>query len=283
MNFAVPIKPRIGLIDAWLLDALLPHGGYLIAQAEAYFDESGSHSDSHLLCVAGYILSKRQARLLSADWTKMLRRYGLTCFHMVDCAHGNGEFANLPKKDRIEAGREVISLIKKHAVLGLAVTINEDEFTSLMPHHPSVGSPYSFCAHVILAGVAHWLKQRPDVLKCAYFFEAGHSSQSEANGIMKKIFENEELSVINRYAAHSFVRKNDSAAIQAADMLAWQYFKDTKNKLEGRQRRLDCKSLFEHRHEVLHISREKIESLAQRFANRAPTINDMVTIHLGDD
>jgi len=254
----------------------------LIAQVEAYFDESGSHSGSHLLCIAGYILSKRSRRFLSADWAKMLRRYGLTCFHMVDCAHGNGEFANLSRDQRIEVGKEVITLIKKHTFRGLAVSINEDEFTSLMPHHPSIGSPYSFCAHVILAGVAHWLKQRPDARKCAYFFEAGHSNETEADRIMKSMFKSEELLTIHRYTAHSFVRKEGNAAVQAADMLAWQYLKDTKNKLEGRRRRLDCYSLFEHHHEAQHISRERIETLANRFANREPTINDMVTIHLGD-
>src|SRR5438105_4019181 len=41
-----------------LLEILLPQNGYVMQLAEAYFDESGSHDGSPVLCVAGYIFEK---------------------------------------------------------------------------------------------------------------------------------------------------------------------------------------------------------------------------------
>jgi hypothetical protein len=201
---------------------------------------------------------------------------------MVDCAHGNGEFANLSREERIGVETEAIALIKLHTYCGLAVTVNEEEFRRHVPPHPYIGSPYSFCAHVILAGVAVWLDQRPDVKRCAYFFEAGHRDMSEANRIMTMLFKDNEMSMTNRYASHAFIRKEQSASVQAADLLAWQWYTDKLHKLQGKKRRLDCASLFEHPHEALHISENRIIDLVRRFGGREPTPRDLVAIHLGD-
>jgi hypothetical protein len=269
-------------IDAWLLDVVLPRGGYVIGQIESYFDESGSHSGSPVLCVAGYVLSKRNARLMSAAWLKMLKRYRVSCFHMVDCAHGNEEFADLTLPERIEIEKEAISLIKKYTFRGLAVTINEEEFRTLAPSNAIIGSSYTLCSHVILAGVAHWLSSRKDVGRCAYFFEAGHASQREANRIMKKLFDNQTMVTVYRYDAHTFLRKENSAVLQAADMLAWQWYTDRRHQIEGKPRRADCKSLMEHPHEALHLSAKMLTDLAKRFAGREPTAAELVALHLGD-
>ena len=59
-----------------------------------------------------------------------------------------------------------------------------------------------------------------------------------------------------RYAGHAFVPKEKSPAIQAADLLAWQWYKDKKNQGEGRPRRKDCASLLEKHHNAVHLDRE---------------------------
>ena len=66
-----------------------------------YFDESGSHEGSEVLCVAGYIYQKEDCLNLDWQWKEVLDQYGLPHFRMVDCAHGNGPFAKLSKDDRI--------------------------------------------------------------------------------------------------------------------------------------------------------------------------------------
>lgn len=60
---------------------------------EAYFDESGSHANSPVLCVAGYII-ERDARIkLDAEWATVLQHFNLPFFRMSACAHGTEPFA----------------------------------------------------------------------------------------------------------------------------------------------------------------------------------------------
>ena len=135
MTLALSADPCVNLIDAWILDAVLPRGGHVIAQIESYFDESGTHDGSPVLCLAGYILSKRMARLLRREWGKMLGRHKIPYFHMVECAHGNENFAHLSKEEIIEIGKEVIELIKKHTYKGLAVTVCQEDCDRIAPRN----------------------------------------------------------------------------------------------------------------------------------------------------
>jgi hypothetical protein len=61
----------------------------------------------------------------------------------------------------------------------------------------------------------------------AYFFESGHKSQSEANTIMNSLFRETKMRQAFRYSAHTFADKTRFHALQAADLLAWQWCKDT--------------------------------------------------------
>lgn len=79
--------------------------GGLVATANVYFDESGTHRGAKLMTVAGYWFASEQAERFSRDWRKDLKRLGLSHAHMTDCALGFGEYplrqgaAKLPRAD----------------------------------------------------------------------------------------------------------------------------------------------------------------------------------------
>jgi hypothetical protein len=243
------------------LDVLLPYGGCVAVEVETYFDESGSHDGAPVLCVAGYIIGKSDAIRMDAEWRGVLRARNLPYFRMSECAHGNGPFAAIAKNDRIQLVARLIQLIKQYTIQGIAVTVNVAEFEQNVPHHPMIGRPYSFCAHVILAGISSWLGASKAVTSCAYFFEAGHASQSEANNIMNTLFRNPKAKESYRYAGHAFVEKEQTPLVQAADLLAWQWYTDKRHQLEGRPRRRDCAKLMEHHHNAVHVNPEKLVAL----------------------
>jgi hypothetical protein len=248
------------------LDVMLPDGGYVVVEVEAYFDESGSHRGSPLLCVAGYIIEKERAIRLSADWRDVLQEHKLPFFRMSDCAHGNGPFAGMTKQHRVEVEGRMIGLIKRYTAKGLAVTMSSDEFSRLAPKHHSLGGPYSFCAHVILAGVCIFMENLERdhgvrVDKMAYFFEAGHESRPEADRIIKTLFSEQRIRNDYRYSGHAFVLKEQTPAVQAADLLAWQWFTDKRHQVEGRPRRRDCISLLEHPHDVTHVGPAQMQQM----------------------
>lgn len=249
-----------------IADELLPNGG-LIMLVNAYFDESigsvkmvhprdGSRLVIGTICIAGYLVKAEQAKRLSEEWQAILDKFGLPYFHMVDCAHGNDVFAALDKRDRIQVAARMIGIIKRRTMRGIGISLNVNQFTALMPpDHPLIKTPYTLCARGLLDGVQEWIEANNYTGDVAYFFEAGHASQPEANRLMQVVFGDPKLRKALRYAGHSFVPKEQSAGVQAADLLAWQFHTETRRQIERADRppRKDFESLFAHPHNVVFI------------------------------
>jgi len=253
-----------------ILRVLLPYGGYAMIEAQAYFDESGSHDNSPILCVAGYIFRKSEAIKLGREWKRVLRWKRLPYFRMSECAHGNGPFATLTKAERIMVQTRLIEAIKKHAVQGIAVTVNPIEYAAFKERlpvdqidHRLYENAYAFCAQTIMVGVSEFIERNPIVKSMAYFFEAGHSSASQAHKIMEEMLKFPGRKHQFCYAGHAFVEKQKSPAIQAADLLAWQWYTDKRHELEGWPRRKDCASLLEGCfHTTVHIDNKELDRIA---------------------
>lgn len=240
-----------------LIDVLLPGRGGVAVVIYAYFDES--FGPDGLLCVAGYTFTKKGVRGLEREWGHMLRRYGVPFFRMSACAHGNWPFDKMSKPRRDEMARCAIGIIKKYAVLGMANTVNEPEFNSIVPDGNQIGNAraYEFCVWSCLMAVRQWMLNEGHKDKVAYFFEAGHVRQGAASNLMQVLFSIPELK--DEYHANSFafVEKQSAGAIQAADLLAWQFFTDRKRELAAKPRRKDMASLLEIQNYIRHIDAHK--------------------------
>lgn len=242
-----------------LVDAVLPKGGFLLPLINAYFDESGTHDDSPVMAVAGYLFSAENAAFFADRWTAILAQKEIPFFHMVDCAHGNKEFANLSLTERIELAQKLIELIKAQTERGIGAIMPARMYEELMPHHPNMGGAYNYCLWNCLEGVRLWREEKGYAGDVAYFFESGHKSQSEANRIMSQAFCDPEKGRPFGYSAHAFVDKRKFPGVQAADILAWQMCTDWKHGRDGRPRRKDFASLVEQRdHRVQIIDAERI-------------------------
>lgn len=188
----------------------------------AYFDESGSHDASPILCVAGYLYEEEECLLLDEEWAKILKEYDLPYFHMVSCAHGNYPFDKLSKDDRICAQTKAINAIKNHAAHGFTVTVVEKEYNNCVRPADPFGAAYAFCCFMCLVGIEKWADKNNYDGDIAYFFEAGATHQATANKMLNSIFKNEEMRRLFRYGSHSFVDKKKVRPVQTADILAWQ-------------------------------------------------------------
>jgi len=204
-----------------------------VAFLEAYFDESYSDEAPHILAVAGYLFEKERCLEFDTKMKALLEQYGLPYFHMVDCAHGNQPFKNLDKTKRIEVATRVISLIREHAMIGVAFGLDQDDYRTTFPEGFALrglryDDPYSYCCHTCIEAIQGWLDRHGIAGKVSYFFESGHASAPKAQTLMDQIFKERNLRSDYRYAAHGFVPKTHRP-VQSADMLAWLHYTDLKN------------------------------------------------------
>lgn len=248
-----------------IIDALAPGRGDLVTVIQAYFDES--YGPDGLLCIAGFVFTKAGARGITREWGSMLKRYKLPYFRMSDCAHGKGVFANLGAETRDKIAREAIRMATHYSAFGVANTLMEHEFNEKVPKGPHVGNAraYEFGVWNCLMGVRQYMREANFKGKVAYFFEAGHQRQSAANNLMNILFISPNLRAEYRYLSHTFVDKGAGAPIQAADLLAWQFYQDRRRELAGKPRRKDTEALLSQQMVVFrHIDTERHVQMVTR-------------------
>ena len=239
---------------------LLPDSG-LTVMLEAYLDESGTHKNSPIMCIAGYVLEPAQCLKLDEAFAEVLREHNLEFFHMGDCAHGAKAFKKVPKPTRIAIARRMIETIKLRVRVGVAFSIAEADYDFVVPerHRDFLGSAYTFCAQALFQTIAFWADAQKIVEPIAYFFESGHANQPEANRFLNYIMNNpawDDLRKLYRYRSHTFANKRDLRPLQAADILAWQWLQNYNRK--PAQYRMDFASLLGVTHFFKHLDRDQL-------------------------
>lgn len=223
-----------------------------MAICEGYFDESGSLDEPPgIFCVSGYFIEVEAARAMAVRWAETLAQYALPYFHMVECAHGNGVCAALDRDSRIQLVIKLIALIKEFTSFGFSAFAKADHFKPSTERE----NPYVACAELCALAIVGSLRPHYEDSEVAYFFESGHSSQGMAyQHLARKVGANSPV---------SFVGKNQSNLVQAADLLAWQSTKYLKDKISGaRAARKDFASLMEHPHTFVYLTQDEILTLA---------------------
>jgi hypothetical protein len=125
MNLApVPI-PQVA---EKLIKAVLRHGGTVAVLNELYLDESGSHEDSPVLCLAGFVFDADHTEELAKEWQLALDGAGVSYFRMSACAHGNEPFDKIGMNDRIALEKELIAIVRARMTFGFAFSVVEKEY-----------------------------------------------------------------------------------------------------------------------------------------------------------
>lgn len=252
-----------------LMEIVVPEGGSVVAFAEVYVDESGTHAGSDVMVVAGYIFRRTNARRFQADWARILRREGIPYFHMTDCATGNGHFKNWSVERRLNLEKKLIALTKRDSAFGFAIGLRPSAFNRALP---GTVAPYSFLLNHCLLTCQRWAINNDFKNRFAYFFEAGHASQGQASEIMSNITATEHVRAAAQYHSHSFIPKDGAAPLQAADLLAWLSRNAIEKREAGKVPRKDFlalkrdQDLLQYFDEIELRSRRRNDFIAQAIA-----------------
>jgi Protein of unknown function (DUF3800) len=279
-DFVIPaLASDDSAFAARIVQILAPGERDLVAFLEAYFDESGSHDDSPVLCIAGYLYDKDNCIELDQKWNLILHKYSLPYFRMSAFAPGNPPFDKLTYQERVDAGREFIEAVKQHMKIGFSFSLCEEEYDFWKMSRATGHSAYTWACLMTLAGIRQWIEKTGFDGKIAYFFEAGHRFQKEANAVMNNIYLFPYMRKKFRYASHSFVDKTMVRPIQSADMLAWHCAKWIKDSgLGKRSMRKDFASLTERDTLMNHHWTKNYKAYHESFRNLSPeAIKDVIT------
>jgi Protein of unknown function (DUF3800) len=206
-----------------------------------YFDEGGTHWDSEVVVVGGYVNPERDWRRLEIKWRRALRKEQIPYFHATDLE------ANPPRgiyKDwsRLRADRfadRMATIACDHAGRAFAVNMPKNvwlEAVHFMTHH-LVNKPHKLpyfiltksCIDLVVSEAAPKLESGETV---AFVFEDNDQMKDVTDGyrLVKQTHP-----FTDKLGSLGFASKGAFAGLQAADMLAWHYRRATQARLKDRR------------------------------------------------
>jgi hypothetical protein len=215
-----------------------------VANLAVYFDDSGTHQDSAIVVAGGYVTSVETWMAFSTSWQQFLadetalpvNPHGLRVFHMTDFESSaldpHSPFHGWSKERKGVFMAKATALINSIAgpgrgcgiIVGVVVA---DLRRMLQFERPT--RPYSFALLEAMKCVERWANENNQRDPILYYFDKVTDHARETMALMRDVDRDLELSTRFRYVSWSWSSKERDPALQAADVLAYEAWKEATN------------------------------------------------------
>lgn len=192
-----------------------------------YFDESGTHADSEIAVVAGFVSNVTEWTKFSERWQSTLGEFGIEYFHMSEFENRQGRFANLGNETRKDLLQKLMEITQDHTFWSVSCTVIKQDVSKLLNKATRhvLGDVYGLAAMSCWSHLGAVLKENDAYMDCS--MESG----AYGSGMLKEIFDDEsdnpEWHEENRIVSLSFQDKRDFPPLQASDILAYEVYKQS--------------------------------------------------------
>lgn len=195
----------------------------------AYFDESGTNPYDPALVIAGFVSDEERWAAFSEKWATALSEWGVPFWHMADFEARREQFSDWPRDD--ESRRRLghlLGLITNHVMAAMFVSLPKALFHSYMePTQPKPESRmYVMTTTYLLIETFIFTQQQNLRGPIALVFEQGakgrHEVQTSYNSVSDDTTRHYDFSSL------TFAKKQAFEGLQAADILAYEWFRQSR-------------------------------------------------------
>jgi hypothetical protein len=214
-----------------LFSLLLPqveHRG-AIAMINAYFDDSGTHADSGVVVMAGIVGTESEIQSLDDMWAPHLAspldgmKPPIRRFHMYDCYHSLGEFAGWSRTETdyfCHQLREVI--IKSHvSAYGFACVRKEWEALMVGEYRVILGDPEGYAMRACFHSAINWAHNCTFDPHMSFVFDDRPERRIENQAVFNLY---QRIPRPPQLVGISFLSSYNVRPLQAADLVAWEFY-----------------------------------------------------------
>lgn len=246
----------------------------MVLNYTAYFDESGTHSGSDVLTVAGYISSSDGWRIFSAGWQAALTDYSLDHFHMTDFANQAPPFDAWTESKRRECLGRLIKIINETAFGSVAISLSPKSFDVIFSVRAKAicGGAYGLATSACFLDLAESLRSSPEIDGwIAYVFESGAAGAGQVSKVFTANERDPKSKEHLRLLSLRFENKRQFLPLQAADILAYELHKDIPRWLgaRSRPRRFPLKALASVPPKWGYLDDDELKRWAEVLSHRA--------------
>ena len=204
----------------------------------AHIDESGTHADSPISVMAGYVGNATQWKHFKTDWAALVAKAGVRHIHAVDLLKSTKQFKGWKPE---EVNTLVISLdnmIARHLQLGFAVIVRDDDYRNIYGAGPHPKSPpkdskygvlFRACLVFVPGVIASELKlvgptARAEPATINFALEGGHPNSGDARRLFD-LYKKDALAEWRHLVGTLDTSTKDSVGAQAADFLTYAMYR----------------------------------------------------------
>lgn len=190
----------------------------LIANFTAYFDESGSQSDTNTVVIAGFVAKAEEWIRFEREWGKVLEMFGVSAMHMRVFAHSLGEYATWKGNEgkRRAFLSRLVRIIRRRVIHSFASAVLMKDYHEVNREYElsETFSPYTIAGRNCVDKVVSWAaREKIEQSKVAFVFESGASDSGQ---LLRRVETDLNIKC-------AFVPKKESEAFEAADLLAYEH------------------------------------------------------------
>ena len=196
----------------------------------AYLDDSGKDPQNRVTTVAGYVAKDTAWAAFEAEVEPIFAKYGIKVLHAKDLAATKGEFAGWTVLQKESFVAQICIVLARHATLGVSMSAVKEVYdrrAKESTHRKKTSRPYTFCMNVIIDWILRDIRTGRIAWDegVALIVEAGHENNPEAEENFHKVIKLHNLASVLR--SITFVPKENSRAIQVADLIAFYSRRDS--------------------------------------------------------
>jgi hypothetical protein len=264
-----------------LPNAVVPRRiGETLAMIRAYFDDSGTHGSSGVVVMAGIVGTESEIDSLDALWAEHLaaplfgKKPPLRRFHMVECEQSRGEFSGWSRTETDYFCHQLREVIIKSRVSGYGFACVRKDWDRLIQgeYRTIFGDPEGWAVRACMNSAINWASNSAFDPQMTFVFDDRPERERENRAVFdlfQKVPRSPELTGI------SFLNSYNVRALQAADMVAWEFYSHAERILQHGPK-------HPARKEVLHLltnmtlyaqiaTGEKIEQMKAKILEREKT------------
>jgi hypothetical protein len=210
----------------------------------AYFDDSGTHSQSDIVLMAGVFGYTNQWEYFSELWAQKLAdpspgKPPLTRFHMAECQASDGEFSGWKRHETDFLVHELGSIILKAGIYGFGGAIARRHYKELITGdlRRTTGDAETMCIINCFVKVINWAKEFAPGHRIALIFDDRPQKKRDIHKIFDVYRGSSDGHGGTDLASISFASSKTIHPLQAADLFAWEIYQDSLDSLAGRSER----------------------------------------------
>ena len=226
--------------------------------ATVYLDESGVHSGSNTVVVAGYISNATEWGNFCREWGEILESEGVQYFHMTDFESCYGQFEGWTEERKRPFLNKLLNVISQQAFVGVGMVATRQLYEAL-----SKESQY-LCENIYgLAAMFCWWELGRILTKADAWMNLVMGRGARGFGTINVIYQEDkkfrEWNEGTRIRALSTADMKEFLPLQAADMLAYELWKEWNRRSDKSRRdiRYPLKQLGKVRRNEWHYVSDK--------------------------